>query len=147
MVLLPEDAPPKKLYSIPSGEEVEFPRWELFRKSEGAISGGFLYTHDNAKFWMDPAATRWLEAAEKEGKSPADTLFIVKHVQEGSDHCLRYGFKAKEESGRKARKAPVAKKQKVEEDIDEIVSASESEKDEEDMVLDDNTNSGNDEEN
>lgn len=137
MVLLPEDAPPRKLYSIPSGEEVEFPRWELFRKSEGAISGGFLYTHDNAKYWMDPAATRWLEAAEREGKSPADTLFIVKHIQEGSDHSLRYGFKVKAGIGRKA---PAAKKQKNDEDIDEIVSASESEEE-------DNSNSGNDEEN
>ena len=92
---VPEDRPPKRLSEIPLDarhNEVEFTYWEPFKRG---TSGYFLYTQDGYRYWADVGAIRWLNAAEREGYTPENSVFIVKRTINSVDGLnLSYGFRA-----------------------------------------------------
>ena len=91
---VPEDYPPKKFSDIPSCSpfnKIEFPYWESFK---GRFSTGYtLYTEAGYRYWADSGAARWLEAAERNGQNPSNSIFVVKHVVENGLDGFVYGFK------------------------------------------------------
>ena len=97
---VPEDADPRRLSDIPidpPNNEVEFTFWEPFN---GKVSSGFtLYTSMGYRYWADAGAIRWLNAAEREGYSPSNSIFVVKHTKGLRDTraTLSYGFRKAED--------------------------------------------------
>ena len=109
---VPEDTAPKRLSEIPlvaGHNEVEFTYWEAFNRQ---TSGFMLYTQDGYRYWADAGAVRWLNAAEREGYTPENSIFVVRRVMTHNDGItLSYGFRK------------VAEEDPIEDDSDEEMPA------------------------
>ena len=92
---VPEDAMPKRLFNIPiepHHNEVIFVCWEPFASC--SIPGYTLFTAEGYRYWADTRATRWLNAAEGEGVTPATHSFVVCHSKTNGVSSFAYGFRA-----------------------------------------------------